>query len=269
MGELSGLRADAGGRAAAGAAGHRADGACPAIAVIVPTLNERGNITALVAALDTALLGLAAEMVFVDDWSNDGTAEAIEAIARRRRDIRLVRRSNRRGLASAVVEGMLATVAPIVAVIDADLQHDPAILPALIAAVASGEADLAIGSRYDAGGSCGTWSHRRRRASKVATRLAYWSLAAPVSDPLSGFFAIRREIVTALAPTLSRKGFKILLDILASADRLTVREIPYVFRTRTHGASKLSGGVVYAYARLLLRHGVRRALRSAAAERAR
>jgi dolichol-phosphate mannosyltransferase len=233
--------------------------ACPLIAVIVPTLNEASNIVPMVRALDIALVKYRAEIIFVDDWSTDGTAEQVESLARRRSDIRLIRRASRTGLASAVVEGMLATTAPIVAVIDADMQHDESILPAMIDAVASGEADVSIGSRYRSGGSCGEWSEHRQWASRVATRFARLSIGEDVADPLSGFFAIRRDVVTQIAPGLSQKGFKILLDILMSATRkLTVREFPYVFRNRLSGESKLSAGVMVDYARLLMVKGLRR-----------
>lgn len=234
----------------------------PTVAVVVPTLNEASNIAGLVDALDAVLASYRAEIIFVDDWSTDGTAELLEALAARRSDIRLIRRPNRHGLASAVIEGILATAAPIVAIIDADLQHDERILPAMIDAVAASGVDIAIGSRYHADGSCGDWSGHRQQASRLATRLARSAVGVAIADPLSGFFVLRRGIVTGLAPRLSGSGFKLLLDILAStAGSVTVREFPYVFRNRTAGVSKLSAGVAYDYARLLLVQGTRRLLR--------
>ena len=231
------------------------------VAVIIPTLNEVDNIVPLLHVLDATLDRFSSEIIFVDDWSSDGTAALIESLAQSRSDIRLLRRHNRRGLASAVVEGMMATAAPVVAVIDADLQHDESILPAMLEAVINGAADIAVGSRYHQDGSCGDWSEHRQQASRLATRLAAIALRTPVSDPLSGFFVARREIVTELAPQLSGKGFKILLDILSSAETpLTIREFPYVFRQRNAGESKLSSAVALDYLRLLAVKGTQRVL---------
>lgn len=228
------------------------------VAVVVPTLNEIGNIRPLLAALDAALAGYRAEILFVDDWSTDGTPELIAGIARARGDVRLIRRYGRRGLASAVIEGMMATTAEFVAVIDADMQHDESILPRMIDALMGDEADVVVGSRYCEQGSCGEWSAHRVAASRAATRVAQACMRSPVGDPMSGFFAVRRDIVVELAPRLSGRGFKILLDILMSARApLRVRELPYRFRTRMAGESKLGAGVIRDYALLLLDKAVR------------
>ncbi len=231
------------------------------VAVVVPILNERGNIARLVAALDPVLAGFEAEILFVDDWSTDGSADVVAGLARDRGDVRLIRRYGRRGLASAVIEGMLATTADIVVVMDGDLQHDEAIVPDMIRAVARGESDVAVASRYRAGGSCGEWTADRAVLSRVATRLAHAVIGHGVGDPLSGFFAIRRDLAVALVPRLSGGGFKILLDLLASAPApMSVREFPYRFRSRTAGKSKLGSGVALDFVRLLVRQGVRRLL---------
>lgn len=227
--------------------------AAPALAVIVPTFNEAGNVAALVAALDVALAGIPREIIFVDDWSNDGTPDVVADIARTRPDVRLIRRFGRRGLSSAVIEGVLATTAPVVAVIDGDLQHDESVLPALLEAVANGGADIAVGTRYAAGGSTGDWDAGRVRISALATRVAQRLIRTPVTDPMSGFFAMRTETLVALVPRLSTLGFKILLDILMSAPRpLTVREIPYRFRTRAAGTSKLDTAIALDLVLLIL-----------------
>ena len=231
------------------------------VAIIVPILNERDNVEPLVAALDRVLGGFAAEILFVDDWSQDGSADVVTRLARARPDIRLIRRFGRRGLASAVIEGMLATTADIVAVMDGDLQHDEAILPEMIRTIARGEGDVAIASRYRAGGSCGEWAQDRALLSRVATRLAHGVIGHEVSDPLSGFFAMRRELAVTLVPRLSGGGFKILLEMLASVPAsVVVREFPYRFRNRTAGESKLGGGVAFDFLRLLARQGARRLL---------
>lgn len=229
------------------------------LAVIIPTLNERDNIGPLIDVLDAALEGIRHEYVFVDDWSSDGTSELIRSIARHRPDIRLISRQGRRGLSSAVVEGILSTSADIVAVIDADLQHDERILGTMYDSVTHGEADVAIGSRYREGGSCGEWSAGRVRISRAATRLAQSVLPADISDPMSGFFMVRRQTVVDLAPSLSQKGFKILLDLLMSAQApLRVSEVPYVFRTREAGVSKLSASVMLSCLTMLAKKSVRK-----------
>ena len=224
-----------------------------ALAVVIPTLNERDNIAVMVAALDRALAGHQFEIVFVDDWSSDGTPQAVAAIAAHRPDVRLVHRHGRRGLSSAVVEGVLATVAPVVAVIDADMQHDEALLPALLDAVASGRADVAIGSRYVADGSTGDWDAGRLRTSRAATWLSRRLLRQPVADPMSGFFAVRRDAFVAAVPRLSSIGFKILLDLLVSSpNALRVVELPYRFRNRLAGESKLDSAVAFEFVLMLV-----------------
>jgi len=221
------------------------------LAVIIPTYNEAANVEALLALLDKALLGIVWEAVFVDDNSGDGTADLIRAIALRNGRVRVLQRLGRRGLASAVIEGMMATAAPVLAVIDADLQHDETILRHLYAAVRDG-ADLAVGSRYTGTGGVGAWDIRRHRASRGATLLAQRILKSTLSDPMSGFFSISRDALTASLPRLSGGGFKVLLDIVASAPRpLTVVELPYVFRTRSAGESKLDLMVTAEYLKLI------------------
>jgi dolichol-phosphate mannosyltransferase len=224
----------------------------PKAAVIVPTLNERDNIAPLLAGIDAALNGRDYEVIFVDDWSSDGTPDTIQSIARNRPDVRLLRRFGRKGLSSAVIEGMMATSADIVAVIDADRQHDESLLPHLIDLVASDSADVAVGSRYIDDGSTGDWAAGRVKISQFATSLAKKFLPADVSDPMSGFFAVRRSAVDAALPNLSAAGFKILLDLLVSSPtKLRVAELPYQFRTRVAGESKLDAGVALDFLILL------------------
>jgi dolichol-phosphate mannosyltransferase len=165
--------------------------------------------------------------------------------------VRVLQRLGRRGLSSAVIEGMLATSAPVLAVIDADLQHDETLLPRLYAAVAGG-ADLAVGTRYGEAGGMGAWDERRQSVSRGATWLARRILKAPLSDPMSGFFAISREALQGSLRQLSGGGFKILLDIVASAPApLKLVELPYTFRTRQSGESKLGSLVASEYLKLL------------------
>ena len=211
------------------------------VAVVIPTFNERGNVPLLVEKLDAALAGLSWEAIFVDDDSPDGTADAARDLARRDRRVRVIQRIGRRGLSSATIEGMCATAAPLVAVIDGDLQHDETVLPAMAQALQADPAlDLVVGSRFVAGGGTGDWDKDRVAKSAFATRLSRQVLKADLSDPMSGFFMLRTGLVRELVPHLSAIGFKILLDIMTNAPRpLRFEELPYTFRVRTEGESKL------------------------------
>jgi dolichol-phosphate mannosyltransferase len=223
------------------------------LSVVIPTLNEAGNIEPLLAKLGIALAGIEWEALFVDDGSTDGTPELLTRIAQADRRVRMVRRIGRRGLSSAVVEGALASTTPIVAVIDADLQHDERILPDLYRAIADQGHELAIGTRYCQGGSTGEWDESRLKISRFATALASPIMKTRLSDPMSGFFAVRRDVLLEAAPRLSNVGYKILLDLVASLPRpLKVAEVGYTFGTRQHGASKLDEMVALEYVELLL-----------------
>ena len=224
----------------------------PELTVVVPTLNERDNIVPLVELLDTALAGIAWEVIFVDDDSRDDTAAAVRAMARRDGRVRSLQRIGRRGLSTACIEGALASAAPYCAVIDADLQHDETVLPRMLEALRTGSYDLAIGSRYSAGGDLGELSGRRVGISKLATRVSRVICKADIADPMSGFFMVRREAFEAAMRRLSGQGFKILLDLLASSPRpLRVVELGYRFRQRRHGESKLDTLVAWEFGMLL------------------
>jgi dolichol-phosphate mannosyltransferase len=224
-----------------------------AFTVVVPTFNERANIRPLAAKLAAVLDGVAFEVIFVDDDSPDGTVDEARALAREDARFRAIRRIGRRGLASACVEGMLAGQGDIVAVIDADMQHDERLLPALYETVRSGEADLAVASRYVAGGSAASFSAARARGSALATQLARTLLRVDFADPMSGFFATRRDVVERAAPRLAPDGFKILLDIAAShPGPLKVKELPFVFGERLHGVSKMDSRVTLDFLGLLV-----------------
>ena len=214
------------------------------LAVIIPTFNELANVAPLLEKLTLALAGIHWEAIFVDDNSPDGTAGLVREIARTNLNVRIVQRIGRRGLSTAVVEGMLATSAPVVAVIDGDMQHDERILPQLYDAVRLGQADIAVGTRYSSGGGMGDWSRERQRISQIATQLGQAILGTTVSDPMSGFFAVSRTAFMAALPKMSGVGFKVLLDLLSSSPTaLRVAEVPYRFRTREAGESKLDAMV--------------------------
>lgn len=219
------------------------------LAVILPTYRERANIAPMVARLDAALEGVAWEAIFVDDNSPDGTADEVRRIALEDPRVRVIERIGRRGLASAAIEGMCATAAPIVAVMDADQQHDPELLPKMLAAVESGEYDLAYASRFADGASTEEWGRPDRvKASGLANRIANKVTGVELSDPMSGYFMLRAETLRADAHRLSGVGFKILLDILATVDRpLKVKEFPLNFVARIEGESKLDQTVVFEF----------------------
>lgn len=223
------------------------------LAIVVPTFNESRNVPLLVEALRTALGDIRWEVVFVDDNSPDGTAHRARALALEDYRVRVVHRFDRRGLASACVEGILATSAPYVAVMDGDMQHDETILRDMLARLRRGDVDLVVGSRYVEGGGMGDWTRQRIAMSRFATTLANTLTKTAIGDPMSGFFMLTREAFMGALPGLSSVGFKILLDIAASSPTpLRVAEVPFTFRTRQHGESKLDGLVLWEYLQLLL-----------------
>jgi len=224
-------------------------------ALILPTYNERETLPRLVAALRPIARALDLEVIVVDDASPDGTAQVAAALAAQGSvPLRVVRRPGKAGLASAVLAGVAHTSAPVVAVMDCDGSHPPQLLPALVAAVQGG-ADLAVASRYVPGGGIRRWPAWRRLASLLATAGARLLLRLAVRDPLSGYFAARREV---LARDYWGVGFKILLEVLARNPGLAVVEVGYTFTDRATGRSKLSPREIVAYLRLLGRLVVHR-----------
>jgi dolichol-phosphate mannosyltransferase len=225
--------------------------------VIVPTYNELDNVDEIVRRVDRSLSGIDWELIFVDDDSPDGTSLRVRELARRDSRIRGLQRVGRRGLSSACIEGLLATSAPYLAVMDGDLQHDEALLPRMLDALKHQDLDIVVGSRYAAGGSLGTWGERRRSMSRFAARLGRALIKAELKDPMSGFFMLRADTLQECVRALSGVGFKILLDIFASAPRpLRLREIPYEFRQRAAGASKLDNAVLWEYLLMLTQKAI-------------
>jgi dolichol-phosphate mannosyltransferase len=231
-----------------------ATGDTPEISVVVPTLNERDNIVEVIDSVAKALEGVAWEIIVVDDDSPDGTAARVKQIARDDPRVRCLRRTNRRGLAGACIEGMLSSSAPYLAVMDADLQHDTSILPNMLELLRAGRADLVIGSRYAMGGSIGEGlSEMRARISRWAITVARRLLHIDVQDLMSGYFAIRRDQFDLIAGRLAPSGFKILVDIIASAGgRLRTVELGYMFKQRKAGQSKLGTRVALDFIALLI-----------------
>jgi dolichol-phosphate mannosyltransferase len=223
------------------------------LSVVVPTFNERSNVGELVRRLEQALAGIEWEVVFVDDDSTDGTTAALREAARSNARVRVLHRIGRRGLATAVVEGIMSVSSPFVAVMDGDLQHDEQQLARMLERLSASDCDLVVGSRYMAGGAADDWQKDRQAISRLATLLARAVLREPLSDPMSGFFMLRREAFDRAVRRLSGVGYKILLDILMSArPPLAVAEVPYTFRSRAQGESKLDTAVAWEYLVLLL-----------------
>ena len=224
------------------------------VTVVVPTFRERENIPIVVGRLDALLKDFEWEVVFVDDDSDDGSARVLLELSRTHPRVRAIRRIGRRGLASACLEGMASSPAEIFAVMDADLQHDETVLPKMIAAFREDpELDLAVGTRYAGEGGVGNWSKGRQLVSRFATLIEKSVLRTPLSDPMSGFFVLRRDLFEETVRNMTGKGFKILLDIVLSTGReLHTREFPYEFRARQHGESKLDVVVGLEYLYLLV-----------------
>ena len=224
----------------------------PELTIVVPTFNEKANIPLLVDRLSHLLTVYDWEVVFVDDNSPDGTASAARTIGEQDSRVRCIRRIGRRGLAGACLEGMLASQARYVAVMDADLQHDEGLLVPMLEALRAGRADVAVASRYLLGGSAAGLSKQRSWVSRGSNALVRLLLGIELTDPMSGHFMIRRDAFEAIAPALSSQGFKILLDILATArGSLRTVELPSTFRERQHGESKLDSKIALDFAALV------------------
>jgi dolichol-phosphate mannosyltransferase len=223
------------------------------LTVVVPTLNERDNIVMFLEQLELALAGVAWEVIFVDDDSPDGTADAVRSIARHDGRVRCLQRIGRRGLSTACVEGVLASASPYVAVMDADLQHDERLLRKMLETLKNETCELAVGSRYVEGGGVGNWGARRVSMSGFATLLSRVICKANIADPMSGFFMVRREVFERAVRNLSGRGFKILLDLLASSPKpVRLKELPFQFRERQHGASKFDTLIAWQFGLMLV-----------------
>ncbi len=229
----------------------------PRLSIIIPTYNESANVPILIERIGAVMKGTDYEIIVVDDNSPDRTYEVVQNIGKKNPRVRGIRRLHERGLSSAVVTGMAASEAEFFAVMDADLQHDERILPNLLEAVASGSCDLAVGSRATEDGSFGDWSRARRFMSYSATMAAKILLRVSVSDPMSGYFLLSRDVFERAEHLINPLGFKILLEFLGRLPDLKVREVGYTFRNRIHGETKLSGSVIrnYLVALLDLRFG--------------
>lgn len=219
----------------------------PQLTVVTPTFNEAENVEPLLDALGDALAGIDHEIVVVDDDSPDRTWEVAERYAATNRRVRVLRRFGDPGLSAAVMAGMETAQGDVIAVIDADLQHDERALPEMVRKIAEDEADIVVGTRGADGGSYGEWSAARRFVSWVAALIARVFLRVGTSDPMSGFFAISRDAYRRAAPSVNPQGFKILLEFIGRRHDLRIAEVGYEFRNRVRGETKMSPSIIRSY----------------------
>jgi dolichol-phosphate mannosyltransferase len=228
------------------------------ISLVIPTLNESANILPLLQRLDRALVGISWEVLFVDDDSKDGTATLIRTIGRDRPNVRVLHRIGRRGLSTACIEGIMASSAPYIAVMDADMQHDEAILPEMLRKVRDEKYDIAVGSRNVGNGSMGEFSSKRIFLSNAGKKLSQFVCGIHIEDPMSGYFLFEREFALSTVRHMSGYSFKILVDLLsASPTPPRFAEVPYTFRGRVHGESKLDPNTLLEFGILLIHKAIR------------
>lgn len=228
------------------------------LSLIIPTLNEAENVRPLLQRVDRVLAGTPSEIIFADDGSPDGTADVADRLRDAFPQVRVLRRTGEPGLAAAVLDGFRIARGRFLGVMDADLQHDETVLPALVEALETH--DLAVGSRYTPKGSTSNWSRMRELQSRIAGSISRRALGLHVQDPLAGFFVLRRSVYESVAACLRPRGWKILLEILATLDDARIAEVPFTFRPRHAGCSKLGHGVVTSWLKQLI--GLRRERRA-------
>lgn len=225
------------------------------LSVVIPTWNERENIAMLLERLVLQLDALAGqyEIIVVDDNSPDNTAEVVGGFCKKNPDVKLLRREGMRDLSVAIASGFDIAKGDFVVAMDADLQHDPAVIVRLLSVARESDVDLVVATRYAKGGSVEGWNRMRLLLSQAATAAVRMRLQSDISDPLSGFFLLRRESWRNVRPHLYLAGFKLLLEILAADPALRCAETGYRFVARQQGSSKFSMGVAWAFACALYR----------------
>lgn len=226
----------------------------PELSIVIPAYRERDNVEPMLSALERALPQCDWEAIFVVDDAFDGTEDLVRERAQRDPRVRCLHRIGRRGLASACIEGMLASSAPYLAVIDADLQHDETLVPQLLETAKREDADVVVASRFMEGGSTGDLAAERVRISRLASALSRL-VCKGLTDPMSGFFLVRRSFLERVVRRVYGRGFKVLLDLLAAArGGARIAELPYRMRRREHGESKLGARVIAEFFMLILYH---------------
>ncbi|MBR9677725.1 MAG: polyprenol monophosphomannose synthase [Nanoarchaeota archaeon] len=221
--------------------------------VVIPTYNEKENIDELVKhflkMFDQKKLG--GELLVVDDDSPDKTWELVEAWTKKDSRVKLLHRKGKKGLASAVIDGFEKAGSKILVVCDADFSHDYSIIPTMVSLIRQGE-DIVIGSRFVEGGGVKGWPAYRLFISKGARLLSRVFLGVKVKDPMSGFFALKKSVFKKISGDMSPQGYKILLEIVFRSGSNKIKEVPFVFKDRELGSSKLSGKVMSEYLKMVL-----------------
>jgi dolichol-phosphate mannosyltransferase len=217
------------------------------ISIVTPTYNESENVSLLVERISQVMHDSEYEIIIVDDNSHDGTARIAKKLSKKY-PVKILVRNGKFGLASAILTGFKHARGNIVGVIDADLQHPPESIPKFVKAIEQSDCDIVVGSRYTNGGGIEGWSIKRLLTSKVAVLLAK-PLAKGVRDPMSGFFFLKKSVIESVR--LDPTGYKLGLEILVKGNYRKLKEIPFTFKPRKNGASKLNKNEIMSYLRLL------------------
>jgi dolichol-phosphate mannosyltransferase len=227
------------------------------LSIVLPTYNESQNIVRMLDSIaDTVSPYTAAEIIVVDDNSPDGTADIAKIHARnisdkRKLHVEIIRREGKFGLSSAIVAGLQYATGDLLVVMDGDFSHPPHVIPSIVETLEDSNCDIVVASRYIKGGSIIGWPFKRRLMSKGATKIAQYGLGIEVKDPVSGFFAFKRDIIDGVK--FDAIGYKMLLEILVKTKGARVKEVPYTFTNRSIGKSKLDAEVMYDYLRAVVR----------------
>ena len=223
------------------------------LSIVVPILNEEKNIPILLDRVTSSLGEIDWEIVFVDDDSSDNSRRELIALSQSNPRVRFLTRIGRQGLSTAVIEGVLTCSSDYIAVMDGDLQHDETLLPKMLQSLTQDDADIVIGSRFLSQSSLGDFSSTRENMSRVGNWLSQTIIKTELTDPLSGFFMLKRTLFESAVRKLSGTGFKILLDILSTIERpIKIKELPFEFGTRLYGESKIDSLVTLEFGLMLL-----------------
>ena len=223
------------------------------ISIIIPTYNESENIIKILHSIGEILpKNIPTQAIVVDDNSPDGTGKIVEDYLKNVKKIadytiEIIHRKAKDGLGSAILKGIQQAKGDTIVVMDSDFSHPPQIIPKLIESIKKYQYDIAVASRYIKGGKIQGWSLKRKIISKSATLIAKKGLGIDTKDPMSGFFAFKRNIIKGL--NIDAIGYKILLEILVKTKNVNIKEIPYTFQDREFGSSKLSSGTILDYCR--------------------